>query len=124
MNIRKIVAETVGRFGKIDILVNNAGICHHENAETVSYENWRKVMDVNLDGLFFLSQAVGNVMIRQNASDGFRAAIVFYPGEMPNWLFRAIGRPYSVSSPVFPLNPCAKDDNFRRKDLAKPRVET
>jgi len=64
-DIQKVVNETMTRFGKIDILVNNAGICHHENAETVSYDNWRKVMDVNLDGLFFLSQAVGKVMIGQ-----------------------------------------------------------
>ena len=64
-DIEKIVTETMNKFGKIDILVNNAGICHHEDAETVNYENWRKVMDVNLDGLFFLSQAVGKVMIGQ-----------------------------------------------------------
>ena len=64
-DIEKIVSETLAAFGKIDILVNNAGICHHENAETVSYDDWRKVMDVNLDGLFFLSQAVGKVMIGQ-----------------------------------------------------------
>lgn len=66
-DIRKIVDEALGAFGKIDILVNNAGICHHENAETVNYENWRRVMDVNLDGLFFLSQAVGRVMIAQKS---------------------------------------------------------
>jgi NAD(P)-dependent dehydrogenase (short-subunit alcohol dehydrogenase family) len=66
-DIHKIVAETLCAFGKIDILVNNAGICHHENAETVNYDNWRRVMDVNLDGLFFLSQAVGKVMIEQRS---------------------------------------------------------
>ncbi|MCL2684074.1 MAG: SDR family oxidoreductase, partial [Synergistaceae bacterium] len=50
---------------RIDILVNNSGIVHHENAETVSRENWRRVMDVNLDALFFMSQAVGRIMIGQ-----------------------------------------------------------
>jgi NAD(P)-dependent dehydrogenase (short-subunit alcohol dehydrogenase family) len=63
--IEKIVSTTVNTFGKIDILVNNAGITHAEKAEDISYENWRKVMDINLDGLFFLSQAVGKVMIKQ-----------------------------------------------------------
>lgn len=66
-DIERVVKETMNRFGKIDILVNNAGICHHENAETVSYENWRKVVDVNQDALFFMSQAVGNVMIKQQS---------------------------------------------------------
>jgi NAD(P)-dependent dehydrogenase (short-subunit alcohol dehydrogenase family) len=54
-------------FGRIDILVNNAGITHVENAEQISYENYRKVMDLNLDSVFFMSQAVGRVMIAQRA---------------------------------------------------------
>jgi NAD(P)-dependent dehydrogenase (short-subunit alcohol dehydrogenase family) len=56
---------TVSRFGRIDILVNNAGITHVDNAETISYENYRRVMDLNLDAVFFLSQAAGRVMIGQ-----------------------------------------------------------
>jgi NAD(P)-dependent dehydrogenase (short-subunit alcohol dehydrogenase family) len=60
-----LINEAVSRFGRIDILVNNAGITHVENAEDISWENWRKVMDINLDSLFFLSQAAGRVMIGQ-----------------------------------------------------------
>jgi NAD(P)-dependent dehydrogenase (short-subunit alcohol dehydrogenase family) len=59
-------AKTVAEFGRIDVLVNCSGVVHHENAESVSYENWRKVMDVNLDGLFFMCQAVGREMIKQH----------------------------------------------------------
>ena len=66
-DIQKVIDTTVSRFGRIDILVNNSGIVHHENAETVSRENWRRVMDVNLDALFFMSQAAGRVMIKQNS---------------------------------------------------------
>jgi NAD(P)-dependent dehydrogenase (short-subunit alcohol dehydrogenase family) len=60
-----LINDAVSRFGRIDILVNNAGITHVENAEDISWENWRKVMDINLDSLFFLSQAAGRVMIKQ-----------------------------------------------------------
>ncbi|MDR1420470.1 MAG: glucose 1-dehydrogenase [Treponema sp.] len=60
-----LIGEAVSRFGRIDILVNNAGITHVENAEDISWESWRRVMDVNLDSLFFLSQAAGRVMIKQ-----------------------------------------------------------
>jgi NAD(P)-dependent dehydrogenase (short-subunit alcohol dehydrogenase family) len=64
-DIQKIVDFTTREYGKIDVLVNNSGIVHHENAEDVSRENWRRVMDTNLDALFFMSQAVGRVMIKQ-----------------------------------------------------------
>jgi NAD(P)-dependent dehydrogenase (short-subunit alcohol dehydrogenase family) len=58
---------TKNTFGRIDILVNNAGLTHVENAEDISYANYRKVMDLNLDSVFFMSQAVGRVMIDQKA---------------------------------------------------------
>jgi NAD(P)-dependent dehydrogenase (short-subunit alcohol dehydrogenase family) len=65
---RQALADyTASTFGRIDILVNNAGITHVDNAENISYENWRKVMDINLDALFFMSQAAGRVMIKQKS---------------------------------------------------------
>jgi NAD(P)-dependent dehydrogenase (short-subunit alcohol dehydrogenase family) len=66
---KNVVARTISEFGRIDALVNCSGIVHHENAEDVSYENWRRVMDVNLDGLFFMCQAVGREMIRQKGGN-------------------------------------------------------
>jgi gluconate 5-dehydrogenase len=44
--------------GQIDILVNNAGTAWAAAAEDHAPEHWRRVMDLNLDGLFFLTQAV------------------------------------------------------------------
>jgi NAD(P)-dependent dehydrogenase (short-subunit alcohol dehydrogenase family) len=66
---RNVTAKTISEFGRIDVLVNCSGIVHHENAEDILYENWRKVMDVNLDGLFFMCQAVGREMIRQRSGN-------------------------------------------------------
>ena len=60
-----LVDFTKSNFGCIDILVNNAGTTHVESMETISYESYRKIMDINLDALFFLSQAAGRVMIEQ-----------------------------------------------------------
>jgi NAD(P)-dependent dehydrogenase (short-subunit alcohol dehydrogenase family) len=62
---RALTDFTREKFGRIDILVNNAGTTHVENAEDLSYENYRKVMDLNLDSVFFMSQAAGRVMIAQ-----------------------------------------------------------
>jgi 3-oxoacyl-[acyl-carrier protein] reductase len=42
------------RFGSVDILVNNAGILSNNKAAETSFDEWRKVMAVNLDGAFWL----------------------------------------------------------------------
>ncbi|WJH36998.1 SDR family oxidoreductase [Paenibacillus sp. CC-CFT747] len=61
------VAAAVDRYGKIDILVNNAGIAWEEPVLDIKAENWRKVMDVNLNGMFWVAQQVGRIMARQGA---------------------------------------------------------
>ncbi|MBU0944883.1 MAG: glucose 1-dehydrogenase [Proteobacteria bacterium] len=59
------VQVAVDEFGTIDILVNNAGVNIPMWAEDVDEASWDKVMDINLKGVFFCAQAVGQVMIRQ-----------------------------------------------------------
>ncbi|MEM9971310.1 MAG: SDR family oxidoreductase [Pseudomonadota bacterium] len=53
----QMVRETVARFGQLDALVNNAGIADFGPIEGTDFERWRKVMSVNLDGTFLVSQA-------------------------------------------------------------------
>lgn len=67
IHIARMVESVVERFGRIDVLFNNAGICIHTPAEQMPFQDWMKVMDVNLNGVFLVSQAVGNVMIRQRS---------------------------------------------------------
>lgn len=55
----------VGKFGTVDVAFNNAGIAVVENAEEMSYESLKKVIDVNLIGLFLTCQAAAKVMIRR-----------------------------------------------------------
>ena len=59
------VKQTVKDFGRIDILVNNAGIAPGNLVENVTEEDFDATLAVNLKGTFFVSQAVGRVMIRQ-----------------------------------------------------------
>jgi len=54
-----------GHSGRIDILVNAAGINRPQNPEDVTEANWDDIFDINLKGLFFVSQAAGRHMIRQ-----------------------------------------------------------
>ena len=51
------LAETVANLGGADILVHNAGIYPMGPVEGISFADWRRVMNVNLDALFLLSQA-------------------------------------------------------------------
>ena len=60
---KKVVDAAVETFGRLDILVNNAGIYNAVSILNVSEQTWDKLIDVNLKGLFFLSQAAVQVMI-------------------------------------------------------------
>jgi NAD(P)-dependent dehydrogenase (short-subunit alcohol dehydrogenase family) len=62
--IERAVAETERAFGRIDILVNNAGIGPPARAEDVNEADFDRTLAVNVKGTYFVSQAVGRVMIR------------------------------------------------------------
>ncbi|CAG7625737.1 glucose 1-dehydrogenase [Paenibacillus allorhizosphaerae] len=64
-DVRRVREETVREFGRIDVLINNAGIVRNAKAEDVLYQDWLDVMDVNLNGVFLMSQTIGQEMIRQ-----------------------------------------------------------
>ena len=54
---RRVVGEVIEQHGKLDILINNAGITIDKTVLKLTDEDWHKVLDVNLSGTFFLSQA-------------------------------------------------------------------
>lgn len=64
---KRLINETVERFGKIDILINNAGMIRRAPAIDFSEEDWSTVLEVNLSSVFRLSQAAGRKMIEQGA---------------------------------------------------------
>jgi 3-oxoacyl-[acyl-carrier protein] reductase len=55
---QKMVRKTIERFGRVDILVNNVGLYQEEPFELISFEEWRRMLSVNLDSLFLTSRAV------------------------------------------------------------------
>lgn len=59
------VAAAAERSGHIDILINNAGIIRRAPALEFSEADWDDVLQINLKAAFFLSQAVGNQMVKQ-----------------------------------------------------------
>jgi NAD(P)-dependent dehydrogenase (short-subunit alcohol dehydrogenase family) len=62
---RAAVDVAVATHGRIDILVNNAGVGANHDALDVSEADWDEMMDVNLKGVFFVSQAVGRHMVER-----------------------------------------------------------
>lgn len=62
--VATVVAEVVDQHGRIDILVNNAALVPLTAWEDISFEEWRRVMSVNLDGIYLITHAVTDVMGR------------------------------------------------------------
>jgi len=61
---RRAVDETVSRYGRLDILFNNAGIIRRATVVDTSEEDWDRVMEVNVKGVFLLSRRAVPVMAR------------------------------------------------------------
>lgn len=55
---RSAVAGVLSKFGQIDVLINNAGITQPVKTMEIDPRSWERIMDVNLKGVLYLSQAV------------------------------------------------------------------
>jgi NAD(P)-dependent dehydrogenase (short-subunit alcohol dehydrogenase family) len=66
-DVAHLVERTAETFGGPDVLVNNAGVVVHRPAEEMTREEFARVLDVNLTGVFLCSRAAGREMI---AGDG------------------------------------------------------
>lgn len=55
--VNKAIADAVTHFGNIDILVSNAGIQYISPVVDLSYDNWKKMIAVHLDGAFLTTKA-------------------------------------------------------------------
>ena len=62
-----VVAQVKDRFGRIDVLVNNAGITQDARLQKMTLEQFDRVIDVNLRGVFHCAQAVTDTMVAQGS---------------------------------------------------------
>jgi len=87
--VREKFGEAIEKFGRIDILVNNAGVLQDAFITDIKEEDWDRVIDINLKGVFNCCKAVVNYMLQQKrgkiiniasvgGKDGFPLAGVHY----------------------------------------------
>jgi glucose 1-dehydrogenase len=65
-DIQRLILEAIDHFGKLDILVNNAGIEKHAPFWNVTEADYDAVMNVNLKGVFFATQAMVKHLVDSN----------------------------------------------------------
>lgn len=56
--VQRFMQKIIDAFGTIDILVNNAGIWEYGEVESMSVDDWRKTLQVNLDSVFYFSKII------------------------------------------------------------------
>ena len=65
--IDEVVSRVKTQFGRIDVLVNNAGITQDARLQKMTLEQFDRVIDVNLRGVFHCAQAVADLMVAQGS---------------------------------------------------------
>ncbi len=66
-DVNKMIEIILDKFGRLDVAFCNAGICINAPAEEMTYEQWKKNIDINLNGVFLTAQAAGKVMLKQGS---------------------------------------------------------
>lgn len=74
--VQQAVAEVLAKYGRIDVLINNAGITRDATLKKMTPEDWQRVIDVNLTGVFNCTQAVAETMSENGSGVILNAASV------------------------------------------------
>jgi len=65
-SIDSMITQTINHFGQIDIMINNAGILADARLVNMTMEEWERVININLKGVFLGGQAAAKAMIDQD----------------------------------------------------------
>ena len=82
--VDRMIETVVGEFGELNVAFCNAGICINVAAEEMTYEQWKKVIDINLTGVFLTAQAAGKQMLKQGKG-GSIINTASMSGHIVNW---------------------------------------
>src|SRR6266566_5274391 len=65
LDIRRLAEETASAYGRLDYQFNNAGIAISGDARDLSLDHWRRVLDVDLNGVLYGTLAAYPIMVKQ-----------------------------------------------------------
>lgn len=65
VQVSKMIEDVYNEFGRIDVLINNAGVAKDTLILRMTEEDWNKVIDINLKGIFNTSKACVKYMVKQ-----------------------------------------------------------
>ncbi len=86
---QRLVDVAVGELGKVDVLVNNAGVGTAYPATRETPEQFRQVIDVNLNGAYWMAQACGRVMQRGSSIINVGSVLGFTTAGLPQAAYSA-----------------------------------
>lgn len=66
-SVTKMAAEALARYGTVDVLINNAGITQDRTLAKMTEEEWHRVIQVNLNGVFYCTKALVHSMIERGS---------------------------------------------------------
>jgi 3-oxoacyl-[acyl-carrier protein] reductase len=85
--VDRVLEGSAADLGSVDLLVNNAGITTHARIEDLELRDWRRVLDVDLEGVFLCLRAAGRIMLRQGSGSIVNVASIAWdrgaPGRAP-----------------------------------------
>ena len=105
-----VANEVIKRFGKVDILINNAGIQIRNDWQVFKDADWKKVINLNLNAVYYLSHEIAKVMSKENGGkiinigsmQSFRAGKYIFPYTASK--HGVIGLTKSYADALAPLN--------------------
>ena len=89
--VESVFADVIRRFGRLDVLVNNAGAAVRKPAVELSMDEWRRIMDLNLGGVFLCARVAARAMGKQGGGAIVNLASImgFSGGIFPNASYQA-----------------------------------
>ncbi len=127
----KLVAAAVKRFGHLDILINNAGMQLRNDVLAFKDADWEKVIDLNLNALYFLSHAAAKEMAKRKSGkiinigsmQSYRAGKFIFPYTASKHAVMGLTKAYADALSPYNIQVNGIAPGYISTDMTKPLQE-